>query len=246
MVVSILADNFGNGFSNFFPKLIRRQPDELNFTENVRDLTANLSPKAEAYLRTLKLDPEDSEQASLLFLHVIASVHSSAYRTENADALRLDWPRIPLPARKQTLVHSAGLGQRVAALLDTEAAVKGVTSNPIRPELKLLGAVSRVGGGSLSADDLALTAGWGHLGKGGVTMPGKGRTVERDYTQDEADAIRQGAQALGLSADDAFRHIGTSTCDAYLNDRVLAKRAGQGLGLHDGRLPGHQEVAQLP
>jgi predicted helicase len=111
MVVSILADNFGNGFSNFFPKLIRRQPDELDFTGNARELTANLSPKAEAYLRSLKLDSDNLEHATLLFFHVIASVHSSAYRTENADALRLDWPRIPLPACKQTLVQSAGLGQ---------------------------------------------------------------------------------------------------------------------------------------
>ena len=151
--------------------IIRHQPGELVFTANVPDLTANLTAKAEAYLRSLKLDPEDLDQASLLFFHVIASVHSSAYRTENADALRLDWPRIPVPARKQTLVHSAELGQRIAALLDTEAAVKGVTSNPIRPELKLLGPVSRVGSGSLSADELALTAGWGTLVKVGSPCP---------------------------------------------------------------------------
>jgi hypothetical protein len=93
-------------------------------------------------------------------------------------------------------------------------------SNPIRPELKLVGAVSRVVGGSLSADELPLTAGWGHRGKGGVTMPGKGRIVERDYTQDEADSIRQRAQVLGLSPDEAFRQIGTTTCDVYLNDRA--------------------------
>ncbi len=220
MVVSILADNFGNGFSNFFPKLIRHQPGELVFSTNARDLIANLTAKAEAYLRSLKLDLEEVEQATLLFFHIIASVHSSAYRTENADALRLDWPRIPLPARKQTLVDSAELGQRIAALLDTEASVKGVTSNPIRQELKLLGPVSRVGGGSLSADELALTAGWGHLGKGGVTMPGKGRTVERDYTPDEVESIRQGAQTLGLTLDDALLHIGMTTFDVYLNDHA--------------------------
>ena len=30
------------------------------------------------------------------------------------------------------------------------------------------------------AGDLDLTAGWGHAGKGGVTMPGKGKLVRRD------------------------------------------------------------------
>jgi len=199
MVVSILADNFGNGFSNFFPKLIHRQSDELVFRAEARDLAANLTARAESYLRSIGLDPEDLEQASLLFFHIISSVHSSLYRTENTGALRLDWPRIPLPACKETLVHSAELGRRTAALLDIEAAVKGVTSNPIRPELKLLGPVSRVGGGSLSADDLALTVGWGHHGKGGVTMPGKGRVDERDYTRDEIESIREGAESLGLA-----------------------------------------------
>src|SRR6185437_10090156 len=37
----------------------------------------------------------------------------------------------------------------------------------------------------MQPNDLALTAGWGHGGKGGVTMPGKGRLVARDYTDAE-------------------------------------------------------------
>jgi hypothetical protein len=28
--------------------------------------------------------------------------------------------------------------------------------------------------------DLDLTAGWGHAGKGGITMPGKGKLIRRD------------------------------------------------------------------
>ncbi len=41
--------------------------------------------------------------------------------------------------------------------------------------------MSRVGGGSLDPDagELAVTAGWGYPGKGGVTMPGKGRIEPR-------------------------------------------------------------------
>ena len=49
---------------------------------------------------------------------------------------------------------------------DPELPVRGVTAGTIRPELKLLGRVSRVGGGNLdpSAGDLELTAGWGYAG----------------------------------------------------------------------------------
>ena len=39
------------------------------------------------------------------------------------------------------------------------------------------------------AGDLAVTAGWGHVGKDGVTMPAKGRIVERPYDTAELDAI---------------------------------------------------------
>lgn len=218
MVVSVLADNFGNGFSNFFPKLIRRAPGSFAFEAQGTDDHANLSQQAKLYLKVLGLDAEDSAQGSLLFYHIVAVMHSAAYRTGNADALRLDWPRLPLPISKDLLIHSAAIGQRAADLLDTENHVRGVTSNPVRTELKALGLISRVGGGGLSTDDLALTVGWGHPGKGGITMPGKGRVVERDYDPDELEAIHHGAEALGLTLDEFLRLLGPSTRDIYLND----------------------------
>jgi hypothetical protein len=181
---------------------------------------ANLSTPSRTYLAALgSRDPDhDRPTGDRIWLHVLAIGFSSAYLTENADGIRQDFPRIPLPARKELLAHSAELGRLVSALLDTETQMKGMTSNPIRAELKPIGSVSRVGGGSLGADDLALTVGWGHPGKGGVTMPGKGRIVERDYAPDEKEAIRQGAEALGLTLDDALRLLGPNTRDIYLND----------------------------
>jgi hypothetical protein len=71
-----------------------------------------------------------------------------------------------------------------------------------------------------AAGDLAVTAGWGHAGQGGVTMPGKGRIVDRDYTPEEQAAIEEGARALGLSAKEAFARLGEKTIDVYLNDRA--------------------------
>jgi hypothetical protein len=65
---------------------------------------------------------------------------------------------------------------------------------------------------------LKVTAGWGHAGKGGVTMPGKGKIIARDYTPDERKAIERGAQLLGLTEEEALAHLGERTCDVYLND----------------------------
>ena len=51
----------------------------------------NLSPAARRYLERLELTVED------LFHHVLAVLHDPAYRRANAGALRMEWPRIPLP-----------------------------------------------------------------------------------------------------------------------------------------------------
>jgi len=119
----------------------------------------------------LAVGPED------LFYHALAVLQAHAYRTENAGALRQDWPRIPLPATKAALLASAALGRQVAALLDTETPVAGVTAGSIREELKAVAVFTRTDGKKVNPEggDLELTAGWGHAGKEGVTMPGRGK-----------------------------------------------------------------------
>jgi hypothetical protein len=62
---------------------------------------------------------------------------------ENADGIRQDWPRVPLPDTREALEHSARLGRELAALLDPETPVPGVTAGAIRPELKLLAVISK-------------------------------------------------------------------------------------------------------
>jgi hypothetical protein len=113
----------------------------------------------------------------------------------------------------------------VAALLDPEAPVRGVTARPLRPEIKVIGIVSRVGGGRLGAapDDLAITADWGRPGKGGVCMPRQGTIRERDYDPEELGAIREGAEAMGLQLQDALRYLGPSTRDVFLNESAYWK-----------------------
>ena len=166
-------------------------------------------------------DPDlDTETAGLIWLHALAVGYAPDYLTENADGIRQDWPRVPLPDTAEALQHSARLGREIAALLDTETTVPGVTAGNIRNELKVLAVITKVGGGPLNPDtgDLALIAGWGYGGKDGVTMPGKGKAVQRDYTPEERAAIREGAAALGLSPEQALAHLGEGTYDIYLND----------------------------
>ena len=71
------------------------------------------------------------------------------------------------------LTGSAALGQQIASLLDSESPVQGVTAGDIRPGLRSIATTTRAGGGNLKESDLGVTAGWGHSGKGGITMPGK-------------------------------------------------------------------------
>ncbi|MHB8599499.1 MAG: type ISP restriction/modification enzyme [Ktedonobacteraceae bacterium] len=186
---------------------------------------ANLSAKARNYLRLLDLPDPDSDVdiAGLLWMHALAIGYAPAYLTENADGIRQDWPRIPLPNTQSSLMTSAALGQQVAALLDTENIIAGITTGKTRPELRYLAAPSRVGGGMLNpnAGDLAITVGWGHgssNNNGNVTMPGKGKLIERAYTPDELSAIQEGAEAIGLTVEEALQHLGTTTCDIYLNN----------------------------
>jgi len=173
----------------------------------------NISVAADAYLSRLDCTAEEN------FYHTLAILHAPTYHTENAGALRQDWPRVPLPGTAELLRASAALGRQVAALLDTERSVSGVTSGAIRPELRAIGVVMRIGGGALNlaAGDLAVTAGWGYAVKGGVTMPGKGRVDQHAYTPDELSAMRSSASALGLTEEQVAACVGVTTCDIYLN-----------------------------
>jgi predicted helicase len=140
--------------------------------------TANLSSAARSYLAKLgiKNPDDDAETAGVIWMHALAIGYSPAYLAENADGVRQDWPRVPLPKLREALLASADLGRQVAALLDTETPVGGVTAGRVRPELVKIAVVTRLTKDTLN---LSLTAGWGFEGKEGVTMAGKGKLTSR-------------------------------------------------------------------
>ena len=207
-----LSDTFGNGTSHFFPAYLR--DDALFDSGDESEPRPNLSPAAQVYLGRIGAEVED------LFHHVLAVLHDPAYRESNAGALRMEWPRIPLPGwpdgsendAAETLAESAARGRRIARLLDTEAAAPGVASGPLRPEIAAVAVPSTTDGRNMAGDDFNLDAGWGHFGANQAVMPGQGRATHRDYTSDERAALSNAVSALGQT-----------TFDIYLNHNAYWK-----------------------
>ena len=204
-----LSDNFGNGVSTFFPAWLLSEGIEASISTDPR--RPNLSDAAQRYLDRLGLGVED------LFHHILAVLHNPSYREANAGALRMEWPRIPLPGwpdgdapgAAEEVAASAARGREFAALLDSETPVIGVTTGALRTEMAAIAVPSTTDGGNMAGDDFSVTASWGHFGQGEAVMPGQGRVVERSYTAEERAALGESAHTLG-----------ETTFDIHLNDRA--------------------------
>ena len=182
--------------------------DGLDSAVYLKQRRPNLSGAAQSYLERLDADALD------LLHHVIAVLHEPTYKRLNADALRAEGPRIPLPGwgdgksegAAETLARSAARGRELARLLDPDAPVSGITDGTLRPGIATIAVPATADGRNMTGEDFAVTAGWGHSGSGDVVMPGQGRAVERAYTASER-------AALG----DADPILGRTTFDIYLN-----------------------------
>ena len=172
----------------------------------------NLSPAARRYLDRFGLRAED------LFHHIIATLHDPAYREANAGALRMGWPRIPLPgwpdaeheSAAEQLAQSTARGRELAALLNSDTSVPGVTQGPLRREIALIAVPATISGLNMTGDDFAVSAGWGRYGQGDAVMPGQGRASERAFSAAERTAMGETAPALG-----------ETTFDVHLNANAL-------------------------
>ena len=173
---------------------------------------ANITATAQRFLDRLGAGVED------LFHYVLAVLHDPDYREANAGALSLEWPRIPLPdwpageaeGAAETLAELAVHGRNLAALLDPNTPVPGVTRAPLRSGIAPIAVPATVAGRNMASEDFAVTAGWGHFGRGDAVMPGQGRVAERAYTSEERAAMG-----------DALLALGNTTFDVYLNGEAF-------------------------
>ena len=130
---------------------------------------SNHSSAARRYLDRLGLGVED------LFQHALAVLHDPVYREANAGALRMEWPRIPVP----------GWPDRDATGAEEELAASAARGR----ELAAIAVPSATDGTNMTGEDFALAAGWRHFGQGGVVVPGPVRVVERPHTADDRAAL---------------------------------------------------------
>ena len=208
---------------------VRRKDDGIEIGGIGTQRRPNISNAAQSYLERLGADLMD------LFHHVIAVLHDPSYREANADALRAEGPRIPLPGwpdgeavgAAAVLAESAARGRELAALLDPDMPVPGVTVGALRPAIAAIAVPTTTDGRNMIGEDFAVTAGWGHYGAGDVVMPGQGRMVERAYTPDER-----------LSMGDALPALGETTVDIYLNARTCWRNVPAGVWTY--KLGGYQ------
>ena len=204
-----LGDNFGNGLSSFFPAWLHGDGLSGGATGSRR---ANLSLEAGRYRARLGASEDD------VFFHALATLHDRAYREVNAEALRMDWPRIPLPGwpdgeaegAAAEFTKSAARGRCLANLLDPDTPVPGITEGELRREIASIGVPATRDGRNMTDDDFAVTSGWGSFGTGDSVMPGQGRFEARAYTPDERSVL---GEVLGA--------LGENTVDVYLNDRTF-------------------------
>lgn len=150
------------------------------------------------------LSKTDADTTEKYWYHTLAIGCSSAYLRENASALWLRYPHIPLPADDALLSTSVKLGQQVAVLLDIEAVAPGVAGplgddapGQVRPELAAIGLVRIKQGALHDASRLKLAEHWGHFGQGRAVMPGKGRITARVFSDTEQAVLGDHTQLLG-------------------------------------------------
>ena len=217
---------------------------------------------AERYLKCLGANVED------LFHYVLAVLHDPAYRAANAGALRMEWPRIPLPGwpannqdtavadgrerdatallpeQQQEFFATAARGRELAQLLNPDAPVPGVTTGPLRPELAAIAVPSTTDGRNMAGDDFAVTAGWGRFGVGQAVMPGAGRAVARAYTTAERAALHH-SRTHGNPRPPAERGghrgagpLGATTFDIHLNGHAYWRNVPA--AVWDYKLGGYQ------
>ena len=128
---------------------------------------------------------------------------------------------------KFSLAESAARGRELAALLDPDTLVPGVTRAPLRPEMAAIAIPTTMNARNMTEEDFAITAHWGRYGQNDSVMPGQGRISERAFTTEEREAIGEASPAFG-----------DTTFDVHLNDNAFWRNVPANVWCY--RLGGYQ------
>lgn len=181
------------------------------FPENVRQDSQNIESNVS---RSLKAELENRGLTTAqLFDHILATLNAPSYEDANIDGLRIDWPRVPFPDNAGVFKDSAALGEKLAALLNAEIEVGGVTQGAL---LSGLIAIATPVGASFE-----VTAGWGYAPRkpngNRIVMPGVGNTTQRAWKDAERAALSQIADRHNLDLDTLLGLIGEQAVDVHMN-----------------------------
>jgi hypothetical protein len=176
--------------------LFKPDPEELVPSANLAEATWTALRTAWKFKGDLR-SKDAKRLCRALFRYCLAISHAPQYEVDHKEALSQDWPRIPIAKDKAAFDATAGLGERIASLLnplaDAIAAIKAL----IGAEAKALAVVHRVGGGNVKEKDLVVE----YTYYGAAT----GRWVERPPA--DSEPLRP--------------EWGHSTGDLYLNENVF-------------------------
>ncbi|MBS1577411.1 MAG: N-6 DNA methylase [Bacteroidetes bacterium] len=165
---------------------------EDNISDSVRDYLNNLG----------------CSDGFVIWWHVLAIGYSPAYISGNQGAIKISYPKIPFPDSELLLKKSADIGKKIGDLLDVNNNLEGITTKP-SDFYKGLGVISS----TRKEFDLGLNARWGNKTDQGI-MPGKGKYLERDYTEEEYVAFEKS----GVNKEQVHHLLGSKTVDVYLNE----------------------------
>lgn len=197
--ISVLGDHhLVESNVSVFPAVVRQdtQNVEPNITKSMKEGLA-----------------ERGLTSQQLFDHILATLNAPSYEAGNMDALRVDWPRIPIPSDDDVFRSSAELGARLASLLDAENDVDGVTRGGLAAGLAAIALPF--------GSDYEATVGWGSVQRKPngtrLVMPGAGRIVERDWSDAELVALVAIGNRHGLDAETTRSLLGDKALDIHLN-----------------------------
>ena len=158
------------------------------------------------------LDSND-DVSSLPWYHILSICYSPEYTYGNADMLKVDYPKIPMPNDKERLLESAKLGKMVATLLDIENGI--ITPELVPAGIKKLG---RIRGSNYIVDEK-----W-TAGTGSKVRPGRGIVgSKRDWKEgkrEEYDFLCEALSQLEIDESRGFEILGKAR-DIYLNKDCL-------------------------